>query len=151
MTTRDEYVEKLKRQLDEWNEDIARLEAKLAELTGPARERLEPYLAKAREGRDAAVRKLAERASRAGTEADLSRKAKTRGLHRRALTLTPAARGPSNPCGASSSDGSRRRVTSPGTRTTQVRIPSGTLVSQGMRFPGEDWLARRRGNSRMGP
>ena len=60
MTTRDEYVEKMKRQLDEWNEDIARLEAKLAKLTGPARERLEPYLAKAREGRDAAVRKLAE-------------------------------------------------------------------------------------------
>jgi predicted nucleic acid-binding Zn-ribbon protein len=60
MATRDEYVEKLKHQLDEWNEDIARFEATLAELTGPARERLEPYLAKAREGRDAAVRKLSE-------------------------------------------------------------------------------------------
>jgi hypothetical protein len=60
MTTRDEYVEKLKRQLDEWNEDLDRIEAKLAKLTGPAREELEPFVAKAREGRDAAVRKLGE-------------------------------------------------------------------------------------------
>ena len=60
MATRDEYVEKLKRQLDEWNGDIDALEAKLAELTGPAREKLEPYLAKAREGSDAALHKLAE-------------------------------------------------------------------------------------------
>lgn len=60
MATRDEYIEKLKRQLDEWNGDIDTLEKKLAELSGPARERLEPYLAKTREGRAQAVRKLAE-------------------------------------------------------------------------------------------
>jgi len=60
MATREEYVEKMKRQLDEWNGDIDKLEAKLAELTGPSREKLEPYLVKAREGRDAAVSKLAE-------------------------------------------------------------------------------------------
>lgn len=60
MATREEYVAKLKSQLDEWNAEIDKLEAKLAEVTGPAREKLEPYLAKAREGRDEAVRKLAE-------------------------------------------------------------------------------------------
>jgi predicted nucleic acid-binding Zn-ribbon protein len=60
MATREEIVEKLKQQLDEWNGDIDALEAKLAEVTGPAREKLEPYLAKTREGRDQAVRKLAE-------------------------------------------------------------------------------------------
>lgn len=60
MATRDEYVAKMKRQLDEWNADIEKLEARLAEVTGPAREKLEPYLAKARAGRDEAVRKLAE-------------------------------------------------------------------------------------------
>lgn len=60
MATREEYIEKLKRQLDEWNGDIDNLQAKVAEATGPARERLEPYLAKAVEARDAAVGKLAE-------------------------------------------------------------------------------------------
>jgi predicted RNase H-like nuclease (RuvC/YqgF family) len=60
MATRDEYVEMLKRQLDEWNGDIDALEAKLAEIAGPAREKLEPYLAKSLENRDAAIRKLAE-------------------------------------------------------------------------------------------
>jgi hypothetical protein len=60
MATREEYMERLKRQLDEWNGDIDALEAKLAELTGPAREKLAPYLAKALEGRDAAARKLVE-------------------------------------------------------------------------------------------
>ncbi len=60
MASREEYVEMLKRQLDEWNGDIDQLEAKLAEATGPAREKLDPYLAKAREGSDAALKKLAE-------------------------------------------------------------------------------------------
>lgn len=60
MATRDEVIERLKQQLDEWNTDIDKLEARVAELSGPAREKLEPYLAKAVETRDAAVRKLAE-------------------------------------------------------------------------------------------
>jgi hypothetical protein len=60
MSRRDEYVERLKRQLDEWNRDIDTLEAKLDGLTGPAKQKLEPYLAKAREGRDEAIGKLAE-------------------------------------------------------------------------------------------
>ena len=60
MASREEYVEKLKRQLDEWNGDIDQLEAKLAEATGPAREKLEPYLVKAREGSESALKKLAE-------------------------------------------------------------------------------------------
>ncbi len=60
MASREEYVEMLKRQLDEWNDDIDELEAKVAEATAPAREKLQPYLAKAREGSDAALKKLAE-------------------------------------------------------------------------------------------
>lgn len=60
MATREEYIEKMKRQLDDWNDDIDALQARLTELAGPAREKLEPYLAKAIEGRDAAARKLVE-------------------------------------------------------------------------------------------
>jgi chromosome segregation ATPase len=60
MATREEYIEKMKRQLDGWNDDIDKLQARLAELTGPAKEKLEPFLTKAIESRDAALRKLAE-------------------------------------------------------------------------------------------
>jgi hypothetical protein len=60
MATRDEVVERLKRQLDDWNGDIDQLETKLDEVTGPAREKLEPYLAKVRESRNSALKKLSE-------------------------------------------------------------------------------------------
>ena len=60
MANRDEYVEKMKAQLDEWNDEIDRLEAKLADTSDETRKKLEPYLEKARESRDRIVAKLAE-------------------------------------------------------------------------------------------
>ena len=39
MTTRDEYVAKLKKQLDSWNEDMARWEAKAKDAQSEAKER----------------------------------------------------------------------------------------------------------------
>jgi hypothetical protein len=60
MARRDEYVEKMKARLDEWNDEIDKLEEKLAEAGGVTKERLEPYLAKARESRDRVVSKLGE-------------------------------------------------------------------------------------------
>ncbi|MEE4273707.1 MAG: hypothetical protein V2I67_18675 [Thermoanaerobaculales bacterium] len=60
MPTRDEYVEKMKTRLDEWNQEIDRLEAKLADAEEETRTRLEPYMAKARDSRDRVVAKLAE-------------------------------------------------------------------------------------------
>jgi predicted nucleic acid-binding Zn-ribbon protein len=60
MASRDEYVEKMKAQLDEWNKDIDALEEKLAAASASTRERLEPHLAKAREARDAVASKLSE-------------------------------------------------------------------------------------------
>jgi predicted nucleic acid-binding Zn-ribbon protein len=60
MTTRDEYVEKMKVRLDEWNGEIDRLEAKLAEAGEETKVRLQPPIAKARESRDRVVSKLGE-------------------------------------------------------------------------------------------
>lgn len=60
MTTRDDYVEKMKARLDEWNGEIDRLEAKLADAGDDTKQRLEPYLATARESRDRFVAKLGE-------------------------------------------------------------------------------------------
>lgn len=59
MATRDEYLEKMKVQLDEWNAEIGKLEAKLAKANEETRTRLEPHLAKAREAREAVMKKLA--------------------------------------------------------------------------------------------
>jgi predicted nucleic acid-binding Zn-ribbon protein len=60
MVTRDEYVTKMKARLDEWNDEIDRLEAKLSEASDETRKRLEPYLEKARESRDQVVAKFGE-------------------------------------------------------------------------------------------
>ncbi len=60
MATREEYLEKMKQQLDEWNEEIGKLEAKLSESSEATRQKLEPHLAKARDARDAATKKFAE-------------------------------------------------------------------------------------------
>ncbi len=60
MATRDEYVEKMKAQLDEWNDEIEKLEAKLAEVSEETRKRLEPHMSKARESSDRMVAKLGE-------------------------------------------------------------------------------------------
>jgi hypothetical protein len=58
MATRDEYVEKMKAQWDEWSEEVDKLEARLAKATEETRHKLEPHLAKARESRDAVMEKL---------------------------------------------------------------------------------------------
>ncbi len=60
MSKRDEYVERMKKQLDDWNADLERLETKLGEMAGPVKSKLEPQLSKAREGYDSARMKLRE-------------------------------------------------------------------------------------------
>ena len=40
MANRDEYVEKMKAQLDEWNEEIGKLEEKLSAASEATREKL---------------------------------------------------------------------------------------------------------------
>ncbi len=60
MSKRDEYVEKMKQQLDEWNADLARLETKLSEVSEPVKSKLEPQLSKLRDGYDGARQKLRE-------------------------------------------------------------------------------------------
>lgn len=58
MSTRDEYVEKMKQQLDEWNADLERLETRISEAAEPVRSKLEPQLAKVRAGYAGAREKL---------------------------------------------------------------------------------------------
>ncbi len=60
MANREEYVTKMKTQLDEWNAELAKLEAKLADASDATKERLAPYLENVREARDAAAKKLGE-------------------------------------------------------------------------------------------
>lgn len=60
MTDRNEFINKVKAQLDEWNGEIAALESKLADETGDTKQRLKEALARARDARDAAVRKINE-------------------------------------------------------------------------------------------
>lgn len=60
MANRDEYVAKMKAQLDQWNEEIDKLEEKLSAASEASKEKLEPHLEKARVARDAATKKLAE-------------------------------------------------------------------------------------------
>ncbi len=60
MATRDEYVDKMKAQLDEWNAEMHKLEGKFHEASDETKRKLEPHLAKVREARDATVAKLKE-------------------------------------------------------------------------------------------
>ncbi|MGB5660264.1 MAG: hypothetical protein WBO54_12340 [Thermoanaerobaculia bacterium] len=60
MSKRDEYVERMKQQLDEWNADLERLEIKLSEVSEPVRSKLEPQLSKVRESYTSARQKLSE-------------------------------------------------------------------------------------------
>jgi predicted nucleic acid-binding Zn-ribbon protein len=60
MSKREEYVEKMKIRLDEWNDEIDRLEAKLAEASEETKSSLQPYIEKARESRDRVVAKLGD-------------------------------------------------------------------------------------------
>ncbi len=60
MSKRDEYVEKMKRQLDEWNTDLEGFERKLSEVTEPVRSKLEPQLSTAKKSYADARQKLRE-------------------------------------------------------------------------------------------
>ena len=60
MANREEYIAKMKVQLDEWNADLGKLEAKLADASDATKERLAPYVENVRDARDAAVKKLGE-------------------------------------------------------------------------------------------
>ena len=58
MSKRDQYVEKMKLQLDEMNLEISKLEAKASEATHDARERYEQEMAKLHEHSKAAVAQM---------------------------------------------------------------------------------------------
>ncbi len=60
MANREEYIAKMKAQLDDWNADLGKLEAKLADASDATKERLAPYVENVRDARDAAAKKLSE-------------------------------------------------------------------------------------------
>jgi predicted nucleic acid-binding Zn-ribbon protein len=60
MAKRDEYVDKMKAQMDELNEEIGKLEEKLSAASEATREKLAPHLDKARDARDRVAKKLGE-------------------------------------------------------------------------------------------
>ena len=66
MTQRDEYVAKLKAQLDRWNAEMANWEAKAREAQAGARAEYERHIAAARHQRDQALYQLSLLQSAAG-------------------------------------------------------------------------------------
>jgi len=60
VATRDEYVKKMKAQLDEWNVEIDKLEVALSKAGDKTRKDLQPYMTKARDAREIFVAKLSE-------------------------------------------------------------------------------------------
>ncbi len=66
MPDRDAYVEKFKAQIDQWNADIEKLEAKAREARADAKIEHEKKLKEARARRDAAQGKLDELKSASG-------------------------------------------------------------------------------------
>lgn len=66
MSKRDEYVLKMKEQLDQWNAEIAKWEGKSGEMQAGARAEFDKGLETLRTQRDAAVRRLHEVQSAAG-------------------------------------------------------------------------------------
>ena len=60
MANRDEYIAKMKAQLDEWNADLGKLEDKMEAASDATKERMAPYLENMRDARDAATKKLGE-------------------------------------------------------------------------------------------
>ena len=60
MASKDEFVAKIKGQLDELNVEIGKVEEKLSKAGEETRKELQPYMTKAREARDALVAKLNE-------------------------------------------------------------------------------------------
>ena len=66
MSKRDEYVLKMKNQLDEWNAEVAKWEGKAGELQAEARTEYEKGLNTAREQRDNVMQQLNQVQSAAG-------------------------------------------------------------------------------------
>jgi len=66
MTKRDEYVEKMKAQLDQWNGEIAKWEAKAAEAQAGARAEYDKQLEALRQHRDQALYQMKLMQSAAG-------------------------------------------------------------------------------------
>ena len=60
MMTRDEYVQKLKSQLDEWNAEVQKWEARSAEVQAEARVEYDRQLATFRQQRDQALAQMRE-------------------------------------------------------------------------------------------
>jgi chromosome segregation ATPase len=60
MSERDAYVQKLKGQLDEWNAEIDKLEARAAQATGEAKLKLEEQMTSLRRQRGEAKARLAQ-------------------------------------------------------------------------------------------
>ena len=58
MDKRDEYVEKLKRQLEQWNAEFAKWEGKTREVQASARAEYEKQLAEFRRQRDGALEQM---------------------------------------------------------------------------------------------
>jgi len=66
MVNRDEYVEKLKQQLDQWNTEMAKWEAKTREAQSNLRVEYEKQLAAYRSKRDEAIERLGKVQSASG-------------------------------------------------------------------------------------
>jgi septal ring factor EnvC (AmiA/AmiB activator) len=60
MTDRNQFINSVKAQLDEWNADIGTLEAKIEHASDDTKQQLKNHLAKAHEARDAVTKKLAQ-------------------------------------------------------------------------------------------
>lgn len=60
MSRRDEYIEKMKQQLDTVNAEISRIEIRISETTGQAREKMQSELEKVRAGYEALTAKVDE-------------------------------------------------------------------------------------------
>lgn len=60
MTDRDQFINSVKAQLDEWNADIGKLETKLDNASDETKEQLKHHLAKAHDARDRVVAKLTD-------------------------------------------------------------------------------------------
>ena len=60
MTAKDTYVKKLKEQLDRWNADISKLEAKAKQPLASVRETYDKQIGELRERRNALQRQMAE-------------------------------------------------------------------------------------------
>lgn len=66
MNTRDEYVEKLKQQIDQWNAEVSRWEGKARQLKSEMRAEYDQQLQALRHQRDEALEKMSQVQSATG-------------------------------------------------------------------------------------